>query len=66
VLTYNGIVRVSITEHSQPKGVKPQIRGHILRSSAYWQEVLKNMYSKWGVYTRFGLMFKKIVMLLSM
>jgi len=35
---YNGIAGVSITEHSQPKGVKTQIRGHKLRCCAYWQE----------------------------
>jgi hypothetical protein len=28
---YNGIVGVSITEHSQPKGIKLQISGHKLR-----------------------------------
>jgi hypothetical protein len=33
----------SVTDGSQPKDVKPQMRGHILRSSAYWQKVLKNM-----------------------
>jgi hypothetical protein len=36
---YTGIIGVSITEHSQPKGVKPQIRGHKFRSCAYWQEM---------------------------
>jgi len=34
-------VGLSITEHSQPKYVKPKMRGQTLRSGVYWQAVLK-------------------------
>ena len=36
----NEKLRISMTEHSQRKGVKPKLRGCKLRSSIYWQEAL--------------------------
>jgi hypothetical protein len=32
---------VSIIECSQPKGIKPKMRGHKLRSGVYWQGAFK-------------------------
>jgi hypothetical protein len=37
----NGMVGVTVIECSQLKGVKPKMRGQILRSGVYWQGELK-------------------------
>ena len=35
------LVGFSVIERSQPKGVKPEMREHKLRSVVYWQGALK-------------------------
>jgi hypothetical protein len=40
-IQYYAIVGVRVIENGQPKGIKPNTRGHKLRSCVYWQQVLK-------------------------
>jgi hypothetical protein len=45
-----GYVEVSITEHSQPKGIKLKMRRNKLRRDLYWQGVLMQKgINKWGI-----------------
>jgi hypothetical protein len=37
----NGIVRVIVIESSQLKGVKPKMKGQILKIGVYWLEAFK-------------------------
>jgi hypothetical protein len=37
----NRIVRVIVTEGSQQKGVKPKMRGQILKIGVYWLEAFR-------------------------
>lgn len=37
----NGIVEVIVIEGSQLKGVKPKMRGQILKIGVYWLDALK-------------------------
>ena len=44
------LVGLSIIEHSQPKGIKPKMGGHKLRSVAHWQGALKEKGIKQGLH----------------